>query len=331
MALGCSLLAVALGACGGKPASSSIPQRPPAQLVEVEAGAPIAAGRMPVAVAVGAGSVWVADAARATLLRIDPQRRRRRGAAIPVGPAPFAVAVGEGAVWVAGQAGDVQAVDPRTSAPAGPAIRVRGANGLAVGLGGVWVTSRVAGTLTRIDPRSGRPDRPVRVGGGPADVVVAEGAVWVANAADGTVSRFVPGAGRADPPIRVGGTPLALAAGEGALWVGRASGEFGERVEVVRLDPATRRLTGRPVPVGGAVPLDLAAGDGSVWATDVGGLRPPRPARPGAVTRIAPGALAVVGAPLETGKRPTAVAVGAGATWVANAADGTVTPILPAR
>jgi len=33
---------------------------------------------------------------------------------------------------------------------------------------------------------------------------------------------------------------------------------------------------------------------------------------------------------VRTGDRPTAIAVGAGAVWVANAADGTVTPITPA-
>jgi len=141
----------------------------------------------------------------------------------------------------------------------------------------------------------------------------------------------VPGARRAEAPIRVGGAPLALAGGEGALWVGRATGAFGGQVEVVRLDFRSRALTGRPVAVPGAIPLDLAAGGGSVWATDVGGPQPPQPARPGAVTRLDPRGPAVAGAPLRTGERPTAVAVGAGAAWVADAADGTVTPITATR
>ena len=325
------VLAVSLGACGGTSKERSTAAARNLPLTPVEVGSPIPAGRMPVAVAVGAGSVWVADGGRGTLLRINPERRRRTGAAIAVGAAPFAVAVGEGAVWVAGTSGEIRAVDPDSMTTVGSPVRVAGANGLAVGLDGVWVTSRIAGTLTRIDPRTRRAGPPIRVGAGPADVVIADGAVWVANAADGTVSRVDPGTRRADPPIRVGGELLALAAGEGALWAGRARGQFAERVEVVRLDPRARRLTGRAVAVQGAIPLDLAAGGGSVWVTDVGGFRPPQPRRPGSLTRIAPGGPAVVGDQLKTGERPTAVAVGAGGVWVANAADGTVTPVAASR
>lgn len=316
------LLGCAVGAEQERPSAA-----PAAALVEVEVREPIAAGRMPVAVAVGAGAVWVADAGRGTLLRIDPERRERVGAPIAVGAAPFAVAVGEGAVWVAGQTGLVRAIDSRTGATVATPVRVPGANGLAVGLGGVWVTSRIAGTLTRIDPRTQRADPPIRVGGGAADVVIADGAVWVANVIDETVSRVDPATRRADRPIRVGGAPIALAAGEGALWVARTQGEFAESLEVVRLDPTSRKLTGRPVGVPGGVPLDLAAGGGSVWATDVGGLRPPKPPGPGGVSRIAPDGPAMAGEPLATGERPTAVTVGANGVWVANAADGTVTPI----
>lgn len=321
-----SLIAVSLSACGGATQQPG-PAPPAGPLAELRVRAPIPAGRMPVAVAVGAEAVWVADAGRGTLLKIDPERRRRTGQPIPVGPAPFAVAVGEGAVWVVGQTGQVRAIDPRASAAFGRVARVPDANGLAVGLGGVWVTSRIAGTVTRIDPRTRRADPPIRVGAGAADVVIADGAVWVANSASGTVSRVDPRTRRAGRPIRVGGAVLALAAGDGVLWAGRAQGEFAQQVQVVRLDPRARRLTGRPVPVGGAIPLDLAAGDGSVWATDVGGLRPPKPARPGAVTRIDARRLSVAGAPLETGNRPFAVAVGEGGAWVVNAEDGTVRPI----
>lgn len=286
---------------------------------------------MPVAVAVGAGAVWVADAGRGTLLEIDPATRKRRGAPIRVGGAPFAVAVADGVVWVADQTGEVLAIDPRTRARVGSPVRVPGANGLAVGLGGVWVTSRRAGTLTRVDPGSHRADRPIRVGEAPGDVVVADGAVWVANATGASVSRLVPGAPRADRPIPVGGEVLALAAGDGGVWVGRTAGEFAQQVSVVRLDTHTRRLRGRPVPVPGAIPLDLATGRGTVWATDVGGLRPPGRPRPGSVTRITTSGAPRVTATLRTGDRPTAVAVGGRTTWVANAADGTVTPVATDR
>ncbi len=311
--------AAALAGCGG---SSSAP--PPASLRPVAAGAPIPAGRMPVGLAVGDGTVWVVDGARGALLRIDAASRRPEGAPISVGRAPFAVAVGAGSVWVVTQPGLVREIDPVSGKVVGEAVRVEDANGLAVGLGGVWVTSRIAGTVTRIDPRTHRADRPIRVGAGAADVVVADGSVWVANAAAGTVSQIAEG--RAREPIDVGGEVLALAAGAGGVWVARALGEFAQETEVVRIDPGSREL-GRAVSVPGAIPLDLAAGDAGVWATDVGGLRPPSPERPGSLTRIDPGRDAVTGRPIELAGRPVAVATGAGATWVADAAGGTVTPI----
>ena len=290
---------------------------------------PIDVGGTPVAVTVSGGTVWVADQAGGKVVRIDPRRRRRIGRPVVLGEAPVAIAGGSGAVWVAGADGAVRSLDARTGRIEGQPVRLPGATGIAVGAGAVWVTDGGAGTVTRIDPATRRPDPPLRVGAGPADVVVAEDAVWVANGGDGTVSRVDPDTGAVAAPIETGGSRvLALASGEGALWVARAKGRFGDRIDVVRLDPATGELDERSVAVKGGTPLDLAAGEGGVWATDVGGVRPPGPKLvAGTVTRIDPGEAAVVGRPLPVGDRPTAVAVGEGGVWVANAADGTLTPI----
>lgn len=320
-----------LAACGsqGSPSASS-PRRdgaspPPAARVL----APIAVGGSPTAIAIGAGSVWVADQARGRVLRLDPQTRRPAGPAIRVGKGPVALAVGDGGVWVAHGDGQVRSIDPETGVVRPGSVRVSGADGLAVGAGGVWVTNRIAGTVTRIDPATRRPDRPVRVGAGAADVVVADGAVWVANGAAGTISRVDPATGEVAAPIRSGAPAvLALAAGDGGLWVARAGGRVGDRLAVVRLDPARRAVTGKAVAVSGAVPLDLAAGAGSVWATDAGSVLPLGAPRPAGITRIDPrSGPARTGGPLRVGRRPSAVAVGAGGLWVADAADGTVTPI----
>ena len=132
-------------------------------------GASIHLGGNPVAVAIGSGTVWVLDGARQTLSAIDPRTHRHRWRPAPVGGGPFAVAVGEGAVWVASGDGSIRAFDLRTGRPAGLTAHVRGANGLAAGADGIWVTSRLARTVTRIDPRTRRPGRPIRVGAGPAD------------------------------------------------------------------------------------------------------------------------------------------------------------------
>jgi len=317
--------AVALGACGGSADPPGAPRSAPPGGAHVQKA--VAVRGTPVAVAVGSDAVWVADQTGGTVQRIDPETRRRVGRPIAVGRAPFAVAVGDDAVWVAGGDGSVRAIDPRTAEVREPAVGVPGANGLAVGEGGVWVTSRIAGTVTRIDPRSMRADEPIGVGAGPADVIVAAGAVWVANAAAGTVSRVDPESGTASDPVDIGGSGvLALAGGEAGIWAARTVGVVPEGVEIVRLDQESGRPIGRAVPVSGAVPLDLAVGAGGVWVTDVGGARPPGPSRPGAVTRIDPRTSEIIGRPIRVGKRPSGLAVGTG-VWVANAGDRSVTPI----
>jgi len=315
--------ATALGACRGSEREAADPPG----LGSARVQQAIAVPGTPVAVAVGGDVVWVADQTGGTVQRVDARTRRRVGRPIAVGRAPFAVAVGEDAVWVAGGDGSIRSIDPRTAEVRDPPVRVLGANGFAVDRSGVWVTSRIAGTVTRIDPRTLRADTPIQVGAGPADVIVAEGAVWVANAAAGTVSRIDPDSGTASEPIDIGGSGvLALAGGDEGIWVARTVGAVADGVEVVRLDAETGEPVGQSVSVVGAVPLDRAVGLGSVWVTDVGGVRPPDPPRPGSVTRIDPRTSEVNGRPLRVGKRPSGIAVGS-SVWVANAGDQSLTPI----
>jgi peptide/nickel transport system substrate-binding protein len=94
-------------------------------------------GRAPSAVAVGFGSVWVANAGDGTVSRIDPANRSPFG--IRVGGEPSAVAVGEGAVWVAN--GDaVLRIDPRTNEVTDRIEVGARASAVEVGHGIVWVT-----------------------------------------------------------------------------------------------------------------------------------------------------------------------------------------------
>jgi len=300
------------------------------RLAPASVGSPIDVGVNPVAVAVGAGAIWVIDAARQTLTKVDPHTRAVVGEPRHVSGGPFAVAVGAGAVWVAAGDGTVRAYDPRSVRPDGPAATVPGANGLAVG-GGVWVSSRLAGTVTRIDPRTRRIDRPIRVGRGPADIAVGLGAVWVANADGGSVSRIDPLRGRADAPIAVGARQvLALTVGEGSVWVARAGDPAADRTQLVHIDPKAHKVVGAPIRVPGAVPLDLVAGEG-VWVTDSGGALPLESGSRGGVTRVDPATRKVTSPPLSVGKRPSAIALGEGGLWVTNEDSGTLTPIMVAR
>jgi len=321
VALGVIVLVVAGGRSADKPSGS--------RLTPASVRSPIHVGINPVAVAVGAGAVWVVDAARQTLSKVNPDTRAVVGKPRYVSGGPFAVAVGAGAVWVAAGDGTVRAYDPRSVQPTGPTATVPGANGLAVGNGGVWISSRRAGTVTRIDAQTRRTDPPIRVGRGPADIAIGAGAVWVANADGGSVSRIDPRRRRADAPIAVGARQvLAVTVGEGEVWVARAGGANSDRTQLVRIDPEAGNVVGDPIPVPGAVPLDLVIGDG-VWATDSGGALQPRPR--GRVSRIDPAAPTSPRPVLHVGNRPSAIALGEGGAWVTNEGDGTLTPITLAQ
>lgn len=321
IALGAIVVVVACGRSADEPTRS--------ELSPANVGSPIHVGINPVAVAVGAGAVWVIDAARQTLTKVNPHTRAVVGKPRHVSGGPFAVAVGAGAVWVAAGDGTVRAFDPRSVQPTRRAATVPGANGLAVGGGGVWISSRRAGTVTRIDPRTRRTDPPIRVGRGPADIAIGAGAIWVANADGGSVSRIDPRRRRADAPIAVGARQvLAVTVGEEGVWVARAAGPNADRTQLVQIDPQAAKVVGDPIPVPGAVPLDLVAGDG-VWVTDSGGAL--RPQSAGRVSRMDPAMPTMRGPVLRVGERPSAIALGEGAVWVTNEDDGTLTPITIAK
>jgi ABC-type branched-subunit amino acid transport system substrate-binding protein len=90
---------------------------------------------------------------------------------------------------------------------------------VAVGAGGVWVTSQLADRLLRIDPASGRITADVATGRGAASVAVGAGSVWVANAIDHTVMRIDPRNLHVLRTIPVDGAPDDLAVGDGSVWL----------------------------------------------------------------------------------------------------------------
>jgi serine/threonine-protein kinase len=226
-------------------------------------------------VAVGAGSVWVTDPPRGELLRIDPDSGRTV-ATIDVGGSPGPVVFGGGQVWVADNDGaGVTAVDAR-----GAAVERRGLLPhaaplrLAVGAGGLWVSSASTGAVRRIDLSSLRHGAPIPVGRGPAGVTVARGLVWVANSRGDTVSKVDPSIHAVlGDPIEVGGRPGGIDAGTSTVWVASAAEDA-----VTRIDLESGERSGAPIEVG-SEPGAVAVGDEAVWVADNG---------EGAVTRIEP-------------------------------------------
>lgn len=292
---------------------------------------PVRVGSAPTAVAVDGPTVWVADNADGTVVRLDAATGRRLPGRARVGAGPVAVAARDGVAWVASADGTVARLDPRTGVRTGAAARVLDPGGAALGGGALWVTSRAGDAVVRLDPATGaRRGRPIRVGRGPTDVVVRDGTAWVANSASGTVSRVDTATGRASAPVRVARRQvLALAADARGVWAATTAGPAGQPIAIVGLDPGSGRPAPEALRVPGGIPLRLAAGGGSVWATDIGApfASANGAIRPAGVTRIDPSRPAIAGGPIRVGATPGAIAVGAGAVWVANAGDGTVSRI----
>jgi YVTN family beta-propeller protein len=185
----------------------------------------------------------------------------------------------------------------------------------ALGQGAAGSKTPVApNSLAVINAGSGQVVGSVPVGVRPGAVAAGAGSIWVANIDDRTLSRVDPSTGSVERTIPLNETPTGVAVGLGFVWV--ANGAAGS---VSRVDPGSDQQLATRVVTDGAADGALAVGSGSVWAVFDTGL----------VARLdrASGRVRATGV---AGTDPTAVAVGNGAVWVANAADNTVSKMLPA-
>jgi YVTN family beta-propeller protein len=301
---------VALAATSGSPGAAA-PAARPDSVVAIDPGtnrvaATVRVGRGPDQLTASDGALWVVNFRDRTLSRVGLRTRH----VDTVGGLPLidnVVADGRGGIWVSGfEHPLVSRIDARTLA-LGRRLRVRnGAEGLAAGGGFVWVTNPAppekpfADSVTGIDVRTRQVRAVLRTGATPIFATFGYGAVWTSNHDEGTVSVVRPGVARADT-VRVGPEPMAIASGEGAIWVVG----YGDRT-LWRIDPVTRRVTGR-VRVGGG-PLSVATGLGSVWVTN---------RDDGTVSRIDPRTDRVRATiHLGAGIAPFGVVVAGGRVWV---------------
>ena len=209
------------------------------------------------------------------VLEVDP-KLGRVVQTIEVGGSPGAIAFGDDKVWVAHADGaGVSAVAAKSGRvlrrglpPQAEPLR------LAVGQGGLWVSSASTGNVRRIDLSSFRVDSAIPVGRGPAGLTVARGLVWVANSRSDTVTKADPSIHAVlGDPIEVGGRPGGIDAGNTTVWVASAAEDA-----VTRIDLASGERSGDPIAVG-SEPGAVAVGQTAVWVADNG---------EGAVTRIEP-------------------------------------------
>jgi YVTN family beta-propeller protein len=269
-------------------------------LIDPDSGAlseQFAVGRGPIAAAVGAGSVWVANQRAGTVSRVDAETHQITS--IDIGADPSALAFGEGSLWVAsGERRSVSQIDPATNRVL-TAIPVGNApSGVAVAFGAVWVATAVDGTVTRIDLERGRPDKPIPVGASPTAIAAGARALWVTSEASGSVVRIDPESARVVNAINVGNGPVAVAFGDDAVWV--ANRQDGT---VSRIDPHRDAVT-EALGVG-TEPSAIAAGEGAVWVANGGD---------GTLARIDPD-IPRVTKTIEVGGNPSALAVADGSVW----------------
>jgi DNA-binding SARP family transcriptional activator len=259
-------------------------------------------GRRPVALAIGHGSVWVANADDGTVSRIHPDRPEVTRT-IGIGAPAIDLAVSADAVWVAnGSDGTVSRIDPSTDAVV-ETIDLRGSSELAwnptyavdADDDSVWVA---AGPhhLLRIDPATNEPFAIIDVGRAPVGVALGEEALWVVTTAERAL-RIEPHTNTATTEVPIG-YPIALTAGEQAVWVSDSRGQ------VWRINPDTGTVT-QTTPVGGGL-VGLCATDGAVLAANNAD---------GTVVRIDPQDGRVVGV-VPVGHAPTDVASWYGTVWV---------------
>ena len=231
-------------------------------------------GRGVSGVTIGAGYVWVSNPRTGAVLRIDPDEGVTTR--IAVGGRPGAIVSGGGRIWVADEDGaGVTAIDAQSARIVERGLGTHAAPlRLAVGAGGLWVSSASTSTVRRIDLGSTEVGDPILVGRGPAGVTVAGGLVWVANSRSSTVTRVDPSLHSIlGDPIAVGGVPGGIDAGPETVWVGNAADGT-----VSRIDIESGELSGDPIGVGPS-PGAVAVGANAVWVANNGD---------GTVTRIEP-------------------------------------------
>jgi YVTN family beta-propeller protein len=271
--------------------------------------ADIAVGASPVAVAVGAGGVWVANADDGTVTRLDP-KTRKVVATIGVGADVSDIAIGFGSVWIAnGNDGSVTRIDPRlnaveTTLDLGPKAQLvpTAAFLIAVDETHVWITR--GAELLRIDPQTDRVDQRVHVGT-PIGLAAGGGFVWVTTLFEGLL-RIDARTATVTATSTLPTAAIAPVFAHQSLWLIANLGHG----EIERLDPNSLTATGTAF--AGGSPTSLTSNDHAVWAS----------LESGTIVRIDP-VSADVTATVRVGQDPTSLATGFGVIWVAAAEPGT--------
>lgn len=266
-------------------------------------------GGTPRGVAVGAHSVWTANAGEGTVSEIDP-KTLHVVQTIGLGKAATALVEAFGELWVATGSDDtVVRIDPASGGVLEtiglPNDATASAYAIAGGANSVWAGS--GNEIVRIDPSTHVAAAHVDYGGGINDIAVSGSSLWIVSSSE-TVARFSASTLRQTGEAALGVVPSAVAVGGGSVWV-TALAPVVTHAAVWRIDPVAARViqtTTIARPAGYPPMLDVAAGAGSVWVASYDA---------GTVVRVDPRSGDVIKT-IRVGGHPSGIAVGAGRVWV---------------
>lgn len=218
------------------------------------------------AMAIEAGSLWVANCEDGTLNRIDTRTAKitatiATGIANPKGE--LNVVAGAGSIWVASDdKGTVSRIDPATNSVVATVPVDAGTWYLAFGYGSVWAVSAAQKSLQRIDPATNIVTAKTALGLEPGFLAAGSDGVWVQEQGDGTLARIDPTTNELTGRIKVGANLKwgDIDTGAGKVWLRTTD----DQVFAV-IDPTTMKVTasfGKPAGSGA-----LRFTPSGVWTT----------------------------------------------------------------
>jgi streptogramin lyase len=187
-------------------------------------------GDLPV-VAVGGGSVWVAERGlpNVSRWRLRPAARPRLVRTYPLESIDWTLGVAFGAGYAWFGLGDPANAVLRIDAETGQALRIPVGGWPtqpAYGFDSVWVPMFWDNTVWRLDPVTGTPQAIVQVGRRPWSLAVTRRGVWVTDHCDGTVKRIDPAHNSVAGTLHLGQHPQWIAGAGSSLWVGVTGKEY---------------------------------------------------------------------------------------------------------
>lgn len=201
-------------------------------------------GKVPVAVAVGTGAVWVLGG-NGWLWRVRPEGPTVEGVA-RLGRRARAVAATGPWLWVLREHGELVRLDPETGTVTLEGNVGRGARNMVATDAAIWVTCRRGRKLLRIDPESAEVSAEMRLPQRAIRLEVEGRRLWVAcgrwrSPKRGWLHAIDTDTMTVERSAEMDGEPRALTVGEGAVWAACAHRRRRQGV-IERLDPDSDSL-----------------------------------------------------------------------------------------